>query len=87
MSNKTKSIIGIILIIIAVVAVIGSQQLYQQAREEARDKFFSFGSRARYMSDGSETRTTADIIKYGGFGIGAIGTVLFLVGLLKKAEK
>ena len=75
MKKGTMIVIGIVLIIAAVVAVIASQQMYEQAAQ-----VWMFTSAPR----GDQMRMQADIARYGGFAAGAIGCILLLVGLIKK---
>lgn len=70
-------IIGIALIIIAVIAVLVAQSRYETAS----------GVWGRLTVTESYTmRQEADIVRYGGIGVGVIGGILFLAGLLKKNE-
>jgi hypothetical protein len=75
MKKGTMIVIGLILIVGAVAAVIASQSMYEQAAN-----VWMFTSAPR----GNQMRMQADIMRYGGFGGGAIGAILFLAGLLKK---
>ena len=76
MKKGTMIVLGLILVVGAVVAVIASQSMYQQAAN-----VWMFSSAPR----GNEMRMQADIARYGGFGGGAVGAILLLAGLLKKA--
>jgi len=69
--NKTKITLGIILIVIAFVALIASEQVYKIMQFKSPD----------------EIRMATDSFKYGGYAAGIIGAILLLVGLLKKSEK
>ncbi len=68
-------IIGIILVIAAVIAVIAAQPMLQQS---------GYVYMFKDMAKGNQMRLTASIIIFGGYGAGAIGLILLLVGLLKK---
>lgn len=77
MNNKVKVIAGVVLIVVAIVAIVASQPLYR----EADMVYWNVD-----MERGEQMYMTANIIKYGGFGAGAVGAILLLVGLLKKSE-
>jgi len=68
MKNKKKITIGIVLIVIAFLALITSGQIY---------KIMEFKS-------GDEIRMAIDSLKYGGYALGLLGAILLLVGLVKK---
>ncbi len=72
-----KKGVGILLIIIAVVAAVASQPIHQQGLETY---LFEDSDKGRIIM------TAADLVKYVGIGIGAIGLALLIAGLIKKSD-
>lgn len=77
MKKWTRIIIGVVLIVIAVIAVLVAQSRYETASGV-------WGQLT--VAESYTMRQEADIVKYSGIGVGFIGGILLLAGLLKKNE-
>ena len=76
--SNTRLVLGVALLVSAIIAAIAAQPMYRKANTVAM-----FES----MERGNQMSLTADIVKYCGYGAGAIGIVLLFVGLMKKSER
>lgn len=77
MNSQEKKGVGVILLIIAIIALCYSVSLHSKGT----DIYFN-----EDMSRGTRITNNAEMLKYGAFGIGAIGVVLMLAGFLQNDQ-
>ncbi len=81
--NTTMKITGVVLIVIAMIALIGRDSIVTPMKEKAAHAPSWTESQWRESQRmQKEAELTSDIIQYGGYAVGAVGLVLLAVGLV-----